>query len=246
MACESERLLGVSITGYWDCPRLHDAALLREMRDCAVEVNREFAQRFGLTPSTAVTCIKPSGTVSELVDASPGIHPRYARHYLRRIRISSVDPLFRVLEEAGLPYVPDQASPDGETLVFEFPVRAPREATVAAELTALDQLESWRLVKRCYTEHNPSVTVRVKNDEWLKAADWVYGNWDIVGGLTFIPADDHAYENAPFARLDAREYEQRISSMPQIDFRRLSAYEHEDMTSSLRHYACVGGACEIL
>ncbi|OHA53318.1 MAG: ribonucleoside-triphosphate reductase [Candidatus Terrybacteria bacterium RIFCSPLOWO2_01_FULL_58_14] len=245
--CEEERLLGVSITGQWDCPAVRNPHMLRKLKERALEVNREYAKRFGINPSTAVTCVKPSGTVSQLVDAASGMHPRHARYYIRRIRISATDPLFTMLKEQKFPYYPEVGQTEGSatTYVLEFPVAAPEGAVMRNDLTALQQLEHWKMVKEHYTEHNPSVTVSVGEDEWVATAHWLYERWDMLGGLSFLPRSDTAYRLAPFEEITKERYEELARDLPQVDFAQIVAYEKDDQTKGAQELACVGGICEI-
>lgn len=245
--CEEERLLGVSITGQWDCPVVREADVLRELRDYAIEINREVAARFGVNASTAITCVKPSGTVSQLVDSASGMHPRYAQFYLRRIRISATDPLFAMLKEQKFPYQPEvgQLEASATSFVFEFPMRAPEGSITRNDLDAQSQLEFWKRVKLNYTEHNPSVTVSVASDEWIATAHWIYDNWNIVGGLSFLPKSDIVYELAPYEEISEEEYHRRVASMPPVDFSWIVAYEKEDTTKGAKEFACVAGQCEL-
>lgn len=245
--CEEERLLGVSITGQWDCPSAREPATLARLRDEAVEVNREYAARFGTNAATAVTCVKPSGTVSQLVDAASGMHTRYAQHYLRRIRISATDPLFTMLKEQKFPFKPEvgQLEATATTFVLEFPVKSPDNSITRNDLNVLDQLEHWKRVKENFTEHNPSVTISVSDNEWIETANWLYSNWDMLGGLSFLPKSDSVYELAPYQEITAEEYARRVKEMPSVDFANIVAYEKEDSTAGAKEFACVGGACEI-
>lgn len=174
--CEEERLLGVSITGQWDSPAVRNPKTLRALKEEAIKVNQDYAKRFGINASTCITCVKPSGTVSQLVDAASGMHPRHAPYYIRRIRISASDPLFKMLKDQKFPYKPEVGQVDGSatTYVLEFPVKAPDNAIYRDDLSALDQLEHWKMVKMNYTEHNPSVTVSVSDEEWLEVGNWLY------------------------------------------------------------------------
>lgn len=245
--CEEERLLGVSITGQWDCPVVRRQDVLARLREIAVATNAEYAARFGIAPATAVTCVKPSGTVSQLVDASSGMHPRFARYYLRRVRISATDPLFAMLKEQKFPYQPEvgQLEASATSFVLEFPVKAPEGCVTRNDLSALDQLEYWKTVKLNYTEHNPSVTTAIAADEWIAAADWLYRHWDILGGLSFLPKSDSVYALAPYEEISAEEYARRVAALPQIDFANIVAYEKEDTTQGAKEFACVAGHCEI-
>lgn len=191
--CDAERLLGVSITGQWDCPTVRNAEVMSKLRDEAIRVNRVYSKRFGVQQSTAVTAVKPSGTVSQTVDCSSGMHPRHSQYYIRRIRISATDSLFKMLKDQGVPCTPEvgQTPENATTYVLDFPVKAPDGSVFKDDLTAIQQLEYWKMVKVNYTEHNPSVTVSVGDNEWIEVADWVYKNWDIVGGLSFLPRSNH-------------------------------------------------------
>ncbi|MBI2100061.1 MAG: hypothetical protein HYT48_01830, partial [Candidatus Vogelbacteria bacterium] len=187
--CEEEALLGVSITGQFDCPAVSNAHTLRRLKEVALETNRKYAARFGINQSTCVTCVKPSGNGSQLFDSSSGMHPRHAPYYIRRVRIESHNPLFHMLRDMGVPYHPEvgQASESASTFVLEFPIKAPKNSVFKDDISALDQLQYWKMLKENFTEHNPSTTVSVSEGEWLKVANWVYDNWDMVGGLTFLP-----------------------------------------------------------
>lgn len=246
--CEEERLLGVSITGQWDCPAVRQASVLRRLREKAVEVNRQYAKLFGINPSTCITCCKPSGTVSQLTDSASGMHARHAPYYIRRIRISATDPLFQMLKDQKYPYHPEvgQLDHSATTYVLEFPVKAPKGAIFKGDLKALDQLEYWKIVKKNYTEHNPSVTILVGEDEWLETANWLYENWDILGGLSFLPRSDHVYKLAPYEEISEKEYNELRSKLPRIDFSQILAYEKDDQTIGAKELACVGGVCEFL
>ncbi len=245
--CEEERLLGVSITGQWDCKAVRNADTLRKLRDESVRVNEEYAKRFGVNRSTCITCVKPSGTVSQLVDAASGMHARHSPYYIRRIRISASDPLFKMLKDQKFPYKPEVGQTDGDatTYVLEFPVKAPDGAIYRDDLSALEQLEHWKLVKTNFTEHNPSVTVSVGEEEWLEVGNWVYKNWDIIGGLSFLPRANHVYALAPYEAIGKEQYEKLAAKLPSIDFSEVVAYEESDETQGAKELACVGGACEL-
>ena len=245
--CEEERLLGVSITGQWDCVAVRDAEILNQLREQAIAVNREYAARFSINAATAITCVKPSGTVSQLVDSASGMHPRYAKFYLRRIRISATDPLFAMLKEQKFPYQPEvgQLESSATSFVLEFPVAAPPGGTTRADLNALEQLEFWKQVKLNYTEHNPSVTITVGEDEWIATAHWLYDNWSLVGGLSFLPSSNSVYELAPYEEISEDEYHRRVADFPNVDFSHIVAYEKVDNTMGAKEFACVAGQCEI-
>jgi ribonucleoside-triphosphate reductase len=245
--CKAERLLGVSITGQWDSKAARDAKNLELMRKETIKVNKKYAERFGINQSTAITCVKPSGTVSQTLGVASGMHPRHAPYYIRRIRISATDSLFKMLKDQGVPYYPEvgQVEETANTFVLEFPVKSPEGAVCKDDVSALDQLEHWKMVKTSYTEHNPSVTISVGDDEWISVANWVYENWDIVGGLSFLPRSNHVYRLAPYEPITKAVYEEMASRLQHIDFGKLYAYERTDETEMKRELACVSGVCEI-
>ncbi len=245
--CEKERLLGVSITGQWDCALVRDPEVLVKMKDYAVKVNKEYAKKFGIGASTCITCVKPSGTVSQTVDCASGMHPRHAPYYIRRIRISATDTLFKMLKDQGVPYFPEvgQSLENASTYVLEFPVKAPDGAICKNDLDAIAQLEHWKIVKMNFTEHNPSVTISVGEDEWLKVAHWIHENWEIVGGLSFLPRSNHVYQLAPYETIDKEKYEEMVRSFGHLDFSKIVTYEKEDETEVKKELACVAGLCEV-
>jgi ribonucleoside-diphosphate reductase alpha chain len=245
--CEEEALLGVSITGFWDCEASREPGLLKELRDYAVEVNQEYAKKFGINPSTCVTCVKPAGNGSQLFDSASGMHPRHAPYYIRRVRIENHSPLFHMLKDMGVPYKPEVGQVDGKasTYVLEFPIKAPEGAIVRRDLSALKLLDFWKVLKQNFTEHNPSVTVSVASDEWLQVGNWVYENWDLVGGLSFLPKDEHVYQLAPYEEITKEKYDELAAKFPEIDFSKIVSYEYEDETEGAKELACVSGACEI-
>src|SRR3989338_6045517 len=245
--CEEERLLGVSITGQWDCPAVRNEKALQKLKEEAIAVNKKYAVKFGINVAAAITCVKPSGTVSQLVDAASGLHPRHAKYYVRRVRVSASDSLFHMLRDQKAPYYPEvgQAEGSATTYVLEFPVAAPKRAIILNDLNAIEQLEYWKKVKLNFTEHNPSVTISVGDDEWLKVADWLYENWDILGGLSFLPRAQHIYALAPYEEIDEKTYKERLKNFPKIDFAQILLYEKDDETEGAKELACVGGVCEI-
>ncbi|MFA6898253.1 MAG: ATP cone domain-containing protein [Candidatus Paceibacterota bacterium] len=246
--CEAERLLGVSITGQWDSKAARDPKILEKLRKETIRVNQIFAKRFGVNASTCITCVKPSGTLSQLVDSSSGMHPRHAPYYIRRIRISATDSLFKMMKDQGMPFYPEvgQNLENATTYVFEFPVKAPEGSIYKDDLTALQQLEHWKVVKTKYTEHNPSVTISVGDDEWIAVANWLYQNWEIIGGLSFLPRDNHVYRLAPYETIDEKRYHEMLAKMPKIDFSKIMTYEKHDETEVKKELACVAGVCEIV
>ncbi|MFZ5390933.1 MAG: ribonucleoside-triphosphate reductase, partial [Patescibacteria group bacterium] len=245
--CQAEALLGVSITGQWDCPAVRNPVTLQKLKDEAIKVNQEYAKRFGINQSTAVTCVKPSGNGSQLFDSSSGMHPRHAPYYIRRVRVERHNPLFLMLKDMGVPYQPEvgQAPDTASTYVLEFPIKAPEGAIVRRDISAMKLLEHWQNLKTNYTEHNPSVTVSIAADEWLKVGNWVYENWDMVGGLSFLPKDEHVYQLAPYEEISKEAYDQLVKNFPQIDFSKIVAYEYDDQTQGSKELACVSGACEL-
>jgi ribonucleoside-diphosphate reductase alpha chain len=245
--CEAERLLGVSITGQWDCEAVRNPKILEKMKQVAIETNKKYAKRFGVGPSTCITCVKPSGTVSQTVDCASGMHPRHAPYYIRRIRISATDALFNMLKDQGVPYSPEvgQTLENATTFVLEFPVKAPEGAICKDDINAIEQLEHWKIVKKNFTEHNPSVTISVGEDEWLSVAHWIYENWELVGGLSFLPRSNHVYQLAPYETITKEKYEEMTKRLGEIDFSKIVTYETEDETEVKRELACVGGLCEV-
>lgn len=246
--CEKERLLGVSITGQWDSPVVRKPEVMRKLKAEAIKINKEYAKRFGVGESTAITCVKPSGTLSQTVDCSSGMHPRHSKYYIRRIRISATDSLFKMLKDQGVPYFPEvgQSVENATTYVLEFPVKAPNGSIFRDDQTAIEQLEYWKMVKENYTEHNPSVTISIGNNEWIAVANWVYANWDIVGGLSFLPREDVVYKLAPYESIDEKTYKELSKRMEHIDYSKIITYEKQNETDLKKELACVSGVCEIV
>lgn len=244
---QEERLLGVSITGQWDSEVVRKPEVLRKMKEVVIKTNKKYAKRFGINPATAATSVKPSGTVSKVFNTSSGMHPRFAKYYIQRIRISAHDALFKMLKDQGVPYHPEvgQDPETATTFVLEFPIKSPEGAITIKDLSAIDMLEHWKNVKLNYTEHNPSITVYVGEDEWIEVANWVYKNWDIVGGIAFLPKTDHVYKLAPWEEIDEKTYNELYERIKNIDFSKLVLYEQEDETDVKRELACAGGTCEI-
>jgi ribonucleoside-diphosphate reductase alpha chain len=244
---EEERLLGVSLTGILDHKTLcYDKKLLNELRDLVVETNKIWAKALGIPQSTATTCVKPSGTVSQLVDSASGIHPRWSEYYVRTVRGDIKDPLTQFLIDQGVPNEPDVTKPH-DTVVFSFPQRAPEGATVRADITAVDHLEIWKTLQEEWCEHKPSITVNVKEDEWMDVQAWVWKNWDILSGVSFLPYSEHTYKQAPYQEIDKEEYEAWVQKSPaRIEWERLSEFELEDTTTGTQELACAAGFCEIV
>lgn len=243
--CEEEQLLGVSITGYYDNDIVRNDKNLDDLRIEAINVNTEYAKRFGANPSTAITCVKPHGNSGQLLGVGSGMHPWFSKYYIRRVRISARDPLFQFATDQGIPYHPEvgYTSETATTFVLEFPVKAPDGAVTNEEVSALEMLEEWKRLKIHFTEHNPSVTIYVGDDEWLDVAKFVLDNWEIVGGLSFLPRTNHVYELAPYEAIDASEFDRRVDELGEIDFTNLANYESTDNTTGAKEAACVAGMC---
>ena len=248
---EEERLLGVSMTGIMDNPLTTTKnkgleATLAHLRGIAIETNREWSSRLGIPVSAAITCVKPSGTVSQLVDSSSGIHARHSNYYIRTVRGDNKDPLTQFMKDQGIPNEPDVFKPD-QTTVFSFPMKSPDKAVVTEDLTAIEQLETWLAYQRAWCEHKPSVTINVRSDEWFEVGAFVYKHFDEMSGVSFLPYNEHTYQQAPYQECSKTDYEAMLSFMPKrIDWAKLMEYEKEDMTTSSQTFACVGGSCEIV
>jgi ribonucleoside-triphosphate reductase len=247
---EEERLLGVSLTGIMDHPVLSQtsevaAKWLCAMKAHAIEVNKEWAAKLGINQSVAITTVKPSGTVSQLVDSASGIHPRYSNYYVRTVRGDKKDPLAQLMRQQGFP-VEDCAIKPDTVDVFSFPVKGPEQAVYRNDRSAIEQLEHYLMVQSNWTEHNVSITVYVKDHEWLGVGDWVYRHWDEVAGVSFLPHSDHSYKQAPYQECGQEEYEALLARMPSFDWDALSNFERDDSTVNTKELACSAGVCEIL
>jgi ribonucleoside-triphosphate reductase (thioredoxin) len=248
---EEERLLGVSLTGIMDNPLMttKNAGLdktLEHLKNVAITTNAEWAERLGVPVSAAITCVKPSGTVSQLVDSASGIHARHSAYYIRTVRGDNKDPLTQFMKDQGIPSEPDVMKP-AQTTVFSFPMKAPEGAVVTADLSAIDQLEMWLAYQRNWCEHKPSVTINVRSDEWFEVGAFVYKNFDEMSGVSFLPYNEHTYQQAPYQEVSKNEYEKLLSVMPAaIDWSKLSECELEDTTSGSQTMACSSGVCEIV
>ena len=247
---EEERLLGVSLTGIMDHYLLSkatgDAATwLKEMKQHAIDTNKQYAAYLNINPSAAITCVKPSGTVSQLVSCSSGIHPAYSEYYIRTVRADVKDPLAEFMKDMGFPCEPDVTKPHN-TLVFSFPQKAAKGAVMREAVNAIEQLELYKLYQVEWCEHKPSITVYVKEDEWIKVGAWVYDNFDYIGGVSFLPFSDHTYAQAPYQPCTKEEYEEAQAKMPkEIYWAGLQVYENSDMTEGAQTLACQGGNCEL-
>jgi ribonucleoside-diphosphate reductase alpha chain len=250
---EEERLLGVSLTGIMDHdilngtnPEGHLPAALKALREAAIKTNAEWSSKLGIPQSAAITCVKPSGTVSQLVDSASGIHPRHNGYYIRRVRGDNKDPITQFMKDMGIPHEPDIMKPENTT-VFSFPVKAPEGCITRHDLSAEDHLNLWKIYAEFWCEHKPSITVSVKPDEWVDVGAWLYANFDIASGLSFLPHSDHIYKQAPYEDCTEEEYLALLDKMPEsIDWSNLSDYEKEDNTKASQTAACISGACEIV
>ena len=245
--CNVERLLGVSLTGQMDNPSLMNSEVLKALKSRVIRISRKASTSLGVNMPVATTCVKPSGTVSQLVDSASGCHPRYSQYYIRRYRISATDPLFKMLKAQGVPCQPEngQDAETATTWVFEFPVKSPDGCLTRKDVTAMEQLKHYKNLQLNWCEHNASMTVYVKEDEWFEVGNWVYKNWDIINGVSFLPYDGGHYELAPYEEIDHYTYESLIKKFPDINYDELSQYELEDETQGSHEYACVGDKCDI-
>ncbi len=245
--CDKERLLGVSLTGYYDNPLVREDKILDMMKAHSVEVNKKYAKRFGINQSTAITCVKPHGNSGQLLGVGSGMHPWYAPYFVRRVRISHTDTLLQMARDQGVPCLPEvgQAEATATTFVLEFPVKAPKGAIFKDEVSALELMKEWKRLKEHFVEHNPSATIYVGPDEWIAVGNFVYENWDWIGGLSFLPRSEHVYQLAPYEEITKEEYEKRSKAIGKIDFSKLSQYESVDNTVGAKEFACVSGVCEI-
>lgn len=242
---EDERLLGVSLTGIMDNKLTSGKngkdkliEVLTEARKEVIKTNLALSESMGINSSVACTAVKPSGTVSSLVDSAAGIHGRHARHYLRTVRASKNDPLSKVMIDSGLYHEEDVMKPEVDW-VFYFPMKSPKTSVLRDDMSAIEQLETWMLYQKYWCEHKPSVTISVKEDEWFKVGAWVYENFEWVSGISFLPASDHVYEQAPYQEITEEEYDEWLKKTPkEIDWGRLSEYEKTDMTVGSQELSC--------
>jgi len=248
--CSEERLLGVSLTGIMDCRLTNGkdkniSALLEELKAEAVKTNKEWAEKLGIPQSAAITCVKPSGTVSQLVDAASGIHARHNPYYIRTVRGDKKDPLTQMMTDEGFPVEDDVMNP-ANTAVFSFPMKVDKGAVFRTDMTAIEQLELWLTYQKHWCEHKPSVTISVKEDEWMEVGAWVYKHFDWMSGVSFLPFSEHTYQQAPYQDTDKEGYEFLLEKMPkEVDWSKLSEYEMSDMTIGSQELACAAGFCEI-
>jgi ribonucleoside-diphosphate reductase alpha chain len=261
---EEERLLGVSLTGIMDSKLFNDdntifledgqrifdgsrvGAILTKLKEKAIKTNKKYAKILGIPQSTAITCVKPSGTVSQLVDSASGIHARHSEYYIRTVRGDNKDPLTEFMKSAGIPNEPDVMKPDSTT-VFSFPMKAPKGATTRNDMSAIDQLRLWKTYQEYWCEHKPSVTISVKEDEWMEVGAWVYKNFDDISGISFLPHSEHTYAQAPYQEITEKEYKKLDKLMPDvIDWKKLQDFEKEDNTTGSKELACSAGVCEVV
>ena len=250
--CEEERLLGVSLTGIMDNPLTNGKkgtkaleALLDDLRETAIETNKRWADRLGIAQATAITCVKPSGTVSQLANCASGIHPNYSKYYIRTVRQDNKDPVTDFLKAVGVPNEPCFMKRD-TTTVFSFPMKVEGNAVFRDDVGAIGQLEIWKTYQNHWAEHKPSITVYYKDDEFFDVCAWVWNNWDIMSGISMLPYDNGSYVQAPYQEITAQEYKDAVKAMPDIDFAGLFEFERGDTTTSSQELACTGGSCEIV
>lgn len=245
--CEEERLLGVDITGQMDSTAAQDAQFKRQLREVAIEVNREVAGKLGINQSASITCVKPSGNSSQLLNCASGLHPRWAPYYIRNVRVSVHSPIFKVLRDAGVPMDPEngQTVDNATTWVVHFPMKSPDGATTRGDVSAIQQCEFWLQNKLFWTEHNPSVTITYRPEEVLDVMKWVWEHREQVGGMSFLPSFDAQYAQMPYVEINKDEYEKLAANFPEIDFSKVWRYEESDLTNAAQELACVGGACEV-
>lgn len=249
---KEERLLGVSMTGIMDNLITSDLTgdkllpeVLEKLRQVSIETNLEFAEKLNIEPSKAITCVKPSGTVSQLTNSASGIHARHNPYYIRTVRADAKDPLTQFMKDAGFSWEPDVTKPD-QTVVFSFPVKVSEDSIFRNDRTAIQQLELWKIYQEHWCQHKPSITVYVRDDEWMGIANWCYDNFDLLSGVSFLPTTDHVYRQAPYTDCTEEEYKELSSKLPtSIDWTKLSDYEKSDMTEGMQTLACSAGLCEI-
>ncbi|MBU88694.1 MAG: hypothetical protein CL722_06930 [Chloroflexi bacterium] len=250
--CEEERLLGVSMTGIMDNKLTNGKStglpkLLQSLKEIAVDINKEWAKKLNINVSAAITCVKPSGTVSQLTDTASGIHARHNPHYIRTVRADKKDPLAKMMHEAGFPVEDDVTKPD-HTWVFSFPIKGPKNGIYRRDMSAIEHLKLWKVYQDNWCEHKPSITVTVKENEWMEVGAWVYENFDKMSGVSFLPYADHSYRQAPYQDCTSAEYSELIKKMPKnVDWTKLSEYESVDMTAGSQELACsADGGCEVV
>jgi len=251
--CEEERLLGVSLTGIMDNKITNGTfhkkealgEILEELKRHAVHTNKVWAEKLNIPQSSAISCVKPSGTVSQLCDSASGIHTRHSDYYIRTVRGDNKDPITQMMKDQGVPHEPDVMKEDSTT-VFSFPIQSPEGSMVRDSLSAVEQLEIWKIYQDHWCEHKPSVTISVKEDEWIEVGNWVNSNFDDISGISFLPYSDHVYKQAPYQDCSEEEYKELKDKMPKLDWSKLNNYEKEDYTIASQELACSGSSCDIL
>ena len=251
-SCYEERLLGVSLTGIMDSKLTNGKGkglenLLQQLKQVSINTNKDLSKLLGINQSVAITCVKPSGTVSQLVDSSSGIHARHNPYYIRTIRADKKDPLAKMMLEAGFPCEPDVTKPE-HTLVFSFPVKGPKNGVYRKDMSAIEQLELWKIYQDNWCEHKPSVTVSVQEHEWMNVGSWVWEHFDQMSGVSFLPMTEHSYRQAPYQDCTKEEYDKQMADMPKdVSWAMLSEYEEQDMTIGAQELACSAPTgCEII
>jgi ribonucleoside-diphosphate reductase alpha chain len=246
---EEEALLGLSLTGIMDHKVLSNdtasAKWLEDLKDVAIKTNKAWANKLGINQSVAITCVKPSGTVSQLVDSASGIHPRFSKHYIRRVRSDAKDPLAQFMSAGGFPVEQDIMSP--ASLVYSFPVKSPETSVTVKQVGAMEQLKLWKAYQNHWCEHKPSITVYYTDDEFLEVAQWIWNNFDLCSGISLLPVSDHVYQQAPYEDISEEKYQELVQQMPVgVNWNDLEHFEQEDNTTGSQELACTGGACEIV
>jgi len=237
------------MTGIMDCPLVNGDDeqtywLLNNLKGEAIETNREWAEKLKINQATAITCVKPSGTVSQLTDAASGIHPRHAPYYIRRVRQDIKDPMAQFMIDKGFPHEMDVTAPE-QTVIFSFPIRAPEDSILRDDRSAVEQLKHWLMVQSYWCEHKPSITVTVREHEWPEVGAWVWNNFESMSGVSFLPHSDHSYKQAPYEEVDMETLEILEENMPDVDWKELEKYESEDNTVGTQELSCTAGNCEI-
>jgi ribonucleoside-diphosphate reductase alpha chain len=250
--CDEERLLGVSLTGIMDNSLTNGKKgklenLLENLKNVAIKTNKEFSEKLGISQSAAITCVKPSGTVSQLVNSASGIHARHNPYYLRTVRADNKDPLCKFMKEADFPNEPDVMKPK-HTTVFSFPMKSPKNAICRTDITAIEQLSLWSTYQKHWCEHKPSVTISVKEHEWMEIGNWVWTNFDDISGISFLPFSEHTYRQAPYQDCTKEEYDSALKLMPsKVDWSQLTTFEEKDFTIGSQELACAAGdGCEVV
>ena len=244
--CEEERLLGVSLTGIMDndITANPNSQMLENLKSVAVETNKFYAEAIGIARSASITCVKPSGTVSQLVDSSSGIHARHSDYYIRTVRMDNKDPLCKFMQTIEWPNEPDVMKPN-DTSVFSFPVASPKDSITRNEMSAIQQLKVWKAYQAHWCHHKPSITVTVKENEWMEIGSWVFNNFKIMSGVSFLPHSDHSYRQAPYEECDEKTFLDLKKKITEADWDKLSEFEQEDYTVASQELACSGISCEL-